>query len=286
MSTSALPSILKRIVATKHQEISDAKAQYSLATLQAKADEPDTQQKIAQSRRRFTHALRQKQAAHHIGIIAEIKKASPSKGVINHDFEPALFAQQYEQAGAACLSVLTDVEYFQGSNDYLRQAKTACQLPVLRKDFMVDVYQIYQSYLLGADCILLIMACLDDTQVQQLHDVACQLDMDVLIEIHSEEELARALKLPQSEHNIYGINNRDLNTFNTDLNTSLTLTGQLQDALVEPLIVSESGIHTPADIKLMTDSGISNFLIGEQFMKTAHPGKQLQTLLDSVSISE
>ncbi|WP_230659686.1 indole-3-glycerol phosphate synthase TrpC [Psychrobacter sp. I-STPA10] len=286
MSNPAIPSILKRIVATKQQEVSDAKAQHSLASLQAKAEQTDTKQKIATSRHSFAGALQQKQAQQQIGIIAEIKKASPSKGIINHNFEPELFAQQYEQAGAACLSVLTDVEYFQGSNDYLRQAKAACHLPVLRKDFMIDEYQIYQSYLLGADCILLIMACLDDEQVQKLHEIACQLGMDVLIEIHSQQELERALKLPQSEHNIYGINNRDLNTFNTDLNTSLTLANQLQTALQHPLIVSESGIHTPADIKLMTDANISSFLIGEQFMKTSHPGKQLQTLLDSVATSQ
>ena len=286
MSNSALPSILKRIVATKQQEVSDAKTQHPLAALQSKAEQADTKQRIAASRRSFAQALRQKQAQNQIGIIAEIKKASPSKGIINHNFEPELFAQQYEQAGAACLSVLTDVEYFQGSNDYLRQAKAACQLPVLRKDFMIDEYQIYQSYLLGADCILLIMACLDDQQVAKLHSLTCQLGMDVLIEIHSKQELERALKLPQSEHNIYGINNRDLNTFTTDLNTSLNLASQLQAALKQPLVVSESGIHTADDIKLMTDADITSFLIGEQFMKTEHPGQQLQTLLDSVSVSE
>lgn len=286
MSNSSIPSILKRIVATKQQEVNDAKAQHSLSTLQSKTQQADTKQRITASRRGFAGALRQKQAQNQIGIIAEIKKASPSKGIINHNFEPEIFAQQYEQAGAACLSVLTDVEYFQGSNDYLRQAKAACHLPVLRKDFMIDEYQIYQSYLLGADCILLIMACLDDEQVAKLHATACQLGMDVLIEIHSQQELERALRLPQSEHNIYGINNRDLNTFTTDLNTSLTLAHQLRAALKQPLIVSESGIHMPADIKLMTDADITSFLIGEQFMKTEHPGKQLQTLLDSISVTQ
>ncbi|WP_227430585.1 indole-3-glycerol phosphate synthase TrpC [Psychrobacter sp. I-STPA6b] len=285
MSASNIPSILKRIVATKHQEVLDAKAAHPLTQLQEQVSQIQ-QDKALATRRGFVQALRQKQQNGQIGVIAEIKKASPSKGVINHNFDPTAFAKQYEQAGAACLSVLTDKDYFQGADDYLKQAKVACQLPILRKDFMVDDYQIYQSYILGADCILLIMACLDDATVKQLHHTACQLGMDVLIEIHTQEELERALALPKSEHNIYGINNRDLNTFNTDLNTSLQLASQLQQTLDNPLIVSESGIHTPEDIHLMTDAHISSFLIGEQFMKTQHPGTQLQTLLDSVASSQ
>ncbi len=290
----AIPSVLQRIVATKYDEVADAQSVLSLAALQDKvaADK--------QPRRGFAAALRAAALAadkKNIGIIAEIKKASPSKGVINHNFSPALFAKQYEQAGASCLSVLTDHYYFQGDDKYLLQAYNATSLPVLRKDFMIDSYQIYQSYLLGADCILLIMACLNDSQVQQLHALSIELGMDVLIEIHSEEELERALQLPRSEHNIYGINNRDLNTFEVDLQNTLnlknilsqeltvndTLATNSSDASFSPLIVTESGIHNIEDINLMLSHGIQHFLIGEQFMKTDHPGQALQSLLAGVA---
>ncbi|MES1964550.1 indole-3-glycerol phosphate synthase TrpC [Psychrobacter sp. AH5] len=277
-ANTEIPSVLKRIVATKHQEVAAAKKQLSLESLQAKvlADKSP--------RRGFAAALR----AADIGIIAEIKKASPSKGVINHNFSPDLFAQQYQQAGATCLSVLTDKEYFKGDDKYLLQAYNAASLPVLRKDFMIDSYQIYQSYLLGADCILLIMACLDDSQAKALHALSIELGMDVLIEVHTSEELERALQLPRSEHNIYGINNRDLNTFEVDLQNTLTLKDRLLAALaedldLEPIIVTESGIHSAADIKLMLDNDIHHFLIGEQFMKTDHPGQALQSLLADVA---
>ena len=278
-ATTEIPSVLKRIVATKHEEVAAAKTQQSLAALQAKAEQE------TQPRRGFANALR----AANIGIIAEIKKASPSKGIINHNFSPALFAQQYEQAGATCLSVLTDRDYFQGDDTYLLQAYNAASLPVLRKDFMIDVYQIYQSYLLGADCILLIMACLDDSQAKELHALSIELGMDVLIEVHTSDELERALQLPRSEHNIYGINNRDLNTFEVDLQNTLKLKDNLletlanDDSTIEPLIVTESGIHSRDDIELMLNQGINHFLIGEQFMKTDHPGQALQSLLASVA---
>ncbi len=277
-ANTEIPSVLKRIVATKHQEVAAAKKQLSLESLQAKvlADKSP--------RRGFAAALR----ASDIGIIAEIKKASPSKGVINHNFSPDLFAQQYQQAGATCLSVLTDKEYFKGDDKYLLQAYNAASLPVLRKDFMIDSYQIYQSYLLGADCILLIMACLDDSQALELHALSIELGMDVLIEVHTSNELERALQLPRSEHNIYGINNRDLNTFEVDLQNTLTLKDRLLAALaedldLEPIIVTESGIHSAADIKLMLDNDIHHFLIGEQFVKTDHPGQALQSLLADVA---
>lgn len=286
-SHSDIPSVLQRIVATKHDEVAAARKLLSLEDLQKKvaADK--------QPRRGFASALR----GADIGIIAEIKKASPSKGIINHNFAPALFAKQYEQAGASCLSVLTDRDYFQGDDSYLVQAREACRLPILRKDFMIDVYQIYQSYLLGADCILLIMACLDDAQVQELHALSIELGMDVLIEVHTAEELERALQLPHSEHNIYGINNRDLNTFDVDLQTTLELKNTLlrelaiddafsanpNDSLQRPLIVTESGIHSSDDIRLMLSHNIQHFLIGEQFMKTDHPGQALQSLLASVA---
>ena len=286
-SDTSIPSVLQRIVATKHEEVVAARAAVSLEALKAQVV-ADTQ-----PRRGFANALRSAD----IGIIAEIKKASPSKGVINHNFAPALFAKQYEQAGASCLSVLTDRDYFQGDDSYLIQARESCSLPILRKDFMVDGYQIYQSYLMGADCILLIMACLDDTQVQELHALSIELGMDVLIEVHTAEELERALQLPHSEHNIYGINNRDLNTFDVDLQTTLELKNTLlrelaiddafsanpNDSLQRPLIVTESGIHSSDDIRLMLNNDIQHFLIGEQFMKTEHPGQALQSLLASVA---
>ena len=286
-SDTSIPSVLQRIVATKHEEVVAARAAVSLEVLKAQVA-ADTQ-----SRRGFAKAMR----AADIGIIAEIKKASPSKGIINHNFVPALFAKQYEQAGASCLSVLTDRDYFQGDDSYLIQARESCSLPILRKDFMVDVYQIYQSYLMGADCILLIMACLDDDQVQALHALSIELGMDVLIEVHTAGELERALQLPHSEHNIYGINNRDLNTFDVDLQTTLDLKNTLlrelaiddafsanpNDNLQRPLIVTESGIHSSDDIRLMLNNDIQHFLIGEQFMKTEHPGQALQSLLASVA---
>jgi indole-3-glycerol phosphate synthase len=284
-SDTAIPSVLQRIVATKHEEVVAARAAVSLEALKAQVA-ADTQ-----PRRGFANALHSAD----IGIIAEIKKASPSKGIINHNFEPALFAKQYEQAGASCLSVLTDRDYFQGDDSYLIQARESCSLPILRKDFMVDVYQIYQSYLMGADCILLIMACLDDTQVQELHALSIELGMDVLIEVHTKAELERALQLPRSAHNIYGINNRDLNTFDVDLQTTLELKNILIEALAadvdssmllpktSPLIVTESGIHSSDDIRLMLNNDIQHFLIGEQFMKTDHPGQALQSLLASVA---
>ena len=281
---SDIPSVLQRIVATKVEEVKAAREALSLEDLQAQVAADD------KPRRGFAAALRAAGTKENgIGIIAEIKKASPSKGIINHNFTPALFAQQYEQAGASCLSVLTDRDYFQGNDSYLIQAANTSSLPILRKDFMIDVYQIYQSYLMGADCILLIMACLDDAQVQELHALSIELGMDVLIEVHTKSELERALQLPRSVHNIYGINNRDLNTFDVDLQNTLDLKNILNDALAtdsaeqKPLIVTESGIHSSDDIRLMLNNEIQHFLIGEQFMKTDHPGQALQSLLAGVA---
>ena len=281
---SDIPSVLQRIVATKVEEVKAAREALSLEDLKAQVAADD------KPRRGFAAALRAAGAKENgIGIIAEIKKASPSKGIINHNFTPALFAQQYEQAGASCLSVLTDRDYFQGDDIYLVQAANTSSLPILRKDFMIDVYQIYQSYLMGADCILLIMAFLDDAQVRELHALSIELGMDVLIEVHTQSELERALQLPRSVHNIYGINNRDLNTFDVDLQTTLDLKNILNDALAtdsaeqKPLIVTESGIHSSDDIRLMLSNDIQHFLIGEQFMKTDHPGQALQSLLAGVA---
>ncbi|WP_296201901.1 indole-3-glycerol phosphate synthase TrpC [Psychrobacter sp. UBA3962] len=281
MTQDAIPSILKKIVATKHSEVAAAKAKKDFDSIKREAE--TLMQQGNAPRRGFAKALLAKQEAGIPGIIAEVKKASPSKGIISKNFDPALIAQQYEQAGAACLSVLTDEQYFQGHNDYLQQAKAACKLPVLRKDFMIDNYQIYQSYLLGADCILLIVACLEDEKLHELHKVACDLGMDVLIEVHTQQELERALQLPDSEHNIYGINNRDLNTFTTDLQTSIRLKAYVDNQSTRPqLLVTESGIHSSEDMQLMLSNQISSFLIGEQFMKTDNPGETLASLLNSL----
>lgn len=281
MTQDAIPSILKKIVVTKHSEVASAQSKKDFDSIKSEAEALLKQD--AAPRRGFAKALLAKQEAGKPGIIAEVKKASPSKGIISKNFDPTLIAQQYEQAGAACLSVLTDEQYFQGHNDYLQQAKAACALPVLRKDFMIDSYQIYESYLLGADCILLIVACLEDDKLHELHKVACDLGMDVLIEVHTQKELERALQLPDSEHNIYGINNRDLNTFTTDLNTSIKLKAYVDNQSTRPqLLVTESGIHSTEDMQLMLNNQISSFLIGEQFMKTDNPGETLASLLSSL----
>ncbi|MDO5651826.1 MAG: indole-3-glycerol phosphate synthase TrpC [Moraxella sp.] len=277
------PSILQKIVATKHQEIMRAKQTRSLdelksiiANKQDTFDTPDTP-------RGFANALRAVDTGTGIGVISEIKQASPSKGIICQNFDPIITAQGYAKAGATCLSVLTDREYFKGHDDYMVAARGACQLPVLRKDFMVDEYHIYESRALGADCILLIMACLDDELVARLHALAVELGMDVLIEIHTQQELDRALQLPYSTHNIYGINNRDLNTFEVNLAHSIRLSQTLRTSLGDnALIVSESGLDNAADIQLMQDNDIHHFLIGEQFMKTDNAGTALAKLLAEV----
>lgn len=270
------PSILQKIIATKHTEVATAKAAVSLDTLKqhAKTHIP----------RGFARALKAVDTkAGYIGVISEIKKASPSKGVICQNFDPIATAIGYEKAGATCLSVLTDVMYFQGANSYLQQARNACSLPVLRKDFMIDEYQIVESAALGADCILLIMACLDDEMVTRLHACALEYGLDVLIEIHTKQELERALDLPISVHNIYGINNRNLNTFEVDLHHSIALAKLLYQALGDDvLVVSESGIHNAKDIHLMQQNDIHHFLIGEQFMKTDDAGLALTELLATV----
>ncbi len=275
-SSFQVASILQKIVDTKHLEIAAHKklrTQDELLSL-AKSHKP----------RGFAAALRAVDVSKgQIGVISEVKKASPSKGIICQKFDPVLAATGYEKAGAACLSVLTDRDYFQGSDDYLKAARGAVSLPVLRKDFMVDEYQIIESAAIGADCILLIMACLDDETVARLHQVAVGLGLDVLIEIHTEEELTRALKLPYTAHNIYGINNRNLNTFEVDLQHSIRLCDALFAQLGDDaLIVSESGLNNADDINLMRANGIHHFLIGEQFMKTPDAGQALADLLATI----
>jgi indole-3-glycerol phosphate synthase len=214
------------------------------------------------------HKIQQGQAA----VIAEIKKASPSKGVLRADFIPADIAQSYAEHGAACLSVLTDAQFFQGSVDYLKQARASCDLPVLRKDFMVDAYQVYEARAMGADCILLIAACLDDAQMKDLEAIARGLDMAVLVEVHDAEELNRALKLKTP---LVGINNRNLRTFEVSLDTTL---GMLKDVPSDRILVTESGILTPQDVQKMRDAKVNSFLVGEAFMRAPDPGQALADL--------
>lgn len=269
------PTILQKIVASKQKHVAHTKNKVSLETLQAQAK--------THAPRGFARALRAVDTQANIGVISEIKKASPSKGVICQNFDPVATAIGYQKAGATCLSVLTDVEYFCGADDYLKQAKNVSTLPILRKDFMIDEYQIVESAALGADCILLIMACLDDQTVARLHARALEYGLDVLIEIHTDDELERALMLPASAHNIYGINNRNLNTFTVDLHNSIVLADRLRQKLGDDtLIVTESGIHCAADVNLMQRHHIHHFLIGEQFMKTNDAGQALAKLLSDI----
>ena len=266
---SDTPDILKKIVKRKLEEIATRSAEQPLDALKARlagvADQP----------RGFVDSIARKLAAGKAGVIAEIKKASPSKGVIREDFHPEQIARSYEKGGAACLSVLTDIDFFQGSDEYLQQARNACSLPVIRKDFIVDPYQVYEARLIGADCILLIAACLDDTTMFQLNDLAHELGMDVLIEVHDGEELKRTL---QTNNRLIGINNRNLRTFEVSLNTTLELLDQIPD---NRIVVTESGIHTPDDVALMRRHNVNTFLVGEAFMRADEPGEKLAELFNS-----
>ena len=262
---SDTPDILKTILAKKDEEVARRKLGMSIANLEEIASGVERP-------RGFYNALQAKALAKKPAIIAEIKKASPSQGVIRENFQPVHIGQDYAMNGAACLSVLTDKEFFQGSEAYLQMVRERCPLPVLRKDFMIDAYQIYEARALGADCILLIAAALDDTLMQELHDVAIKLGMDVLVEVHDAEELQRALTL---ETKLIGINNRNLRTFATDLQTTLSLKAQIP---ADRLIVTESGIHTQADVQLMLDHDIYTFLVGEAFMRAESPGRKMREL--------
>ncbi|HQQ64427.1 MAG TPA: indole-3-glycerol phosphate synthase TrpC [Pseudomonadales bacterium] len=256
------PTILKKIIARKHEEVNERLQKVSL----------DDQKKRAQAQapaRGFVAAIERKLKAGDAAVIAEIKKASPSKGVIREKFYPEEIARSYERGGAACLSVLTDVDYFQGCDEYLQQARNATKLPVLRKDFTVDPYQIWEARALGADCILLIVAALEATQLSDLNACAHEAGLDVLVEVHNAEELYQALPLG---NRLIGINNRDLHTFNTSLNTTYELLSDIPD---DRIVVTESGIHTIDDVKAMRGHGINSFLIGEAFMRAADPGMQL-----------
>ncbi len=260
-----MSDILKQIVEVKHQEVAAARKRVPFEAMR-----DDALSRVLT--RDFVGALRRKIAAGRSAVIAEIKKASPSKGLLRADFIPADIAQSYAEAGAACLSVLTDRQFFQGQNDFLKQARASCDLPVLRKDFIVDPYQVYESRVVGADCILLIAACLDDAQLAELEAVARSLDMAVLVEVHDRAELERALKLKTP---LVGINNRDLRTFEVRLETTLSL---LELVPADKLPVTESGILARADVQRMRDAGVHAFLVGEAFMRADDPGTALQAL--------
>ena len=260
-----MSDILKSILARKIEEIRERSARVLLNELSARAaDAPPV--------RAFADALAAKIAAGDAGVIAEVKKASPSKGVMRADFRPAEIARSYAAGGAACLSVLTDIDFFQGADDYLVQARAACDLPVLRKDFTIDAYQIYEARALGADCILLIVAALGDATLAEFTALAHDLGMDVLIEAHDGEELERALATPAR---MIGINNRNLRTFATSLETTLDLRARVPD---ERLLVTESGIATRADVARMRAAGVHAFLVGETFMRAGDPGAELHRL--------
>ena len=264
-----MSDILNKIVAVKHEEVAAAKKRMPLPAMRA-----DAESRVLT--RDFEGALRAKIAKGQAAVIAEVKKASPSKGVLRANFEPADIAQSYMEGGgkvsAACLSVLTDRQFFQGQPDYLKQARASTLLPVLRKDFMVDAYQIYESRAMGADAILLIAACLDDAQMADFEAIARSLDMAVLVEVHDRPELERALKLKTP---LVGINNRNLRTFEVTLDTTL---GMLKDVPADRLLVTESGILKPADVKTMRDAGVHAFLVGEAFMRADDPGLALAKL--------
>ena len=262
-----MTDILQRIMAVKAREIAAAKAQRSLSAMRIAAA-------AMAAPRDFAGALRAKADAGQAAVIAEIKKASPSKGVLRENFEPAQIAASYAQHGAACLSVLTDEQFFQGHADFLRQARAACELPVLRKDFMLEDYQVYEARAMGADCILLIVAALTPRRMAELETVARDLGMAVLVEVHNSAELESALMLKTP---LIGVNNRNLRTFETKLDVTLNMLKQIPD---DRIIVTESGILKPADVRLMRDNGVNCFLVGEAFMRAEDPGAELARLFE------
>jgi indole-3-glycerol phosphate synthase len=260
--------ILNRILARKSEEIAANRLTLPLEGIRQ-------QLTTASTPRGFTRSLREKQASGLAAVIAEIKKASPSKGVIREDFDPAQIARSYAKGGAACISVLTDRDFFQGHDDHLLAARNACSLPVLRKEFIIDPYQVFEARGLGADCILLIVAALEDEALAELHTLSSELGMDTLVEVHDQSELERAMRL---DLELIGINNRNLHTFETRLSTTLELLDQVPEGC---LVVTESGIHSSEDVKLMRDHGVDSFLVGEAFMRAPEPGSELQALFYS-----
>ncbi|MCU7852221.1 MAG: indole-3-glycerol phosphate synthase TrpC [Candidatus Thiodiazotropha sp. (ex Monitilora ramsayi)] len=259
------PDILKKIVHRKLEEIAQRLQERPLDRLEKELEG-------ASPPRGFADAIASRIKAGQAGVIAEIKRASPSKGILREHFKPAEIARSYANGGAACLSVLTDIDFFQGSDAYLRQARAACDLPVIRKDFIIDPYQVYEARAMGADCILLIVACLDDRQLKTLNDLAHHLGMDVLIEVHDSGELDRAL---QVENRLIGINNRNLRTFEVSLNTTLEMLPLIPS---DRIVVTESGILTHDDVDLMRSKRVNAFLVGEAFMRAEEPGGKLAEL--------
>lgn len=260
-----MSDILQRIVAVKREEISSARARASLAEVRAAAE-------ARGGLRGFEAAMRARMAVGRPAVIAEVKKASPSKGVLREPFDPAAIARSYEAGGAACLSVLTDERFFQGSSAFLEQARASCALPVLRKDFLVDEYQVHEARAMGADCVLLIAACLDDARLCDLEACARAHGMDVLVEVHDADELSRALRL---QTRLVGINNRNLRSFEVSLETTL---GLLPHVPADRLLVTESGILGRADVQRMRAADVHAFLVGEAFMRASEPGEALAEL--------
>jgi len=263
--TKLLPTVLEKIISRKAEEVAERKtlrSQSELELLLPAVDAP----------RGFARAMQETVAAGRSAVIAEVKKASPSKGVIRENFDPAQIARSYELGGACCLSVLTDIDFFQGSDAYMQQARAACSLPVIRKDFMIDPYQVVEARALGADCILLIVAALDDGLMHELSDTAKEVGLDVLVEVHDAAELERALTLDTP---LVGVNNRNLHNFETSLQTTIDLLDRMPD---DRLVVTESGIHLPEDVALMKQHDVHAFLVGEAFMRADEPGKKLAEL--------
>ncbi len=265
-----MSDVLKKILATKQEEVASGRQKISESAFREIA--AATLNDNSQAPRGFANSIENKISAGKAGVISEIKKASPSRGILRDPFHPSEIAISYENNGAACLSVLTDEQYFQGSNDYLKQARAACTLPVLRKDFMVDPYQIFEARAIGADAILLIVAALSDSQLQEFESVAHELNMDVLVEVHGGDELERALKLKTP---LLGINNRNLRTFEVSLQNTIELLPNIPKG---KRIVTESGILQKGDVDLMRSHDIHAFLVGEAFMRAADPGKALADL--------
>jgi indole-3-glycerol phosphate synthase len=264
------PDILKKILARKTQEVAERRVRVSLESLASQVS-------TAPPVRGFVEAIKKRLAQGKPAVIAEIKKASPSKGVLRENFNPAEIAQSYATHGATCLSVLTDVDFFQGSDEHLKAARAACNLPVLRKDFVIDPYQVYEARALGADCILLIVAALSDVRLRELSVLAHVLGIDTLVEVHDAEELNRVLVLDTT---LIGINNRDLRTFETRLETTLSLRQRIPN---DRILVTESGIHSAADVSLMQNNRVNTFLVGEVFMKASQPGLKVEELFGVVS---
>ena len=268
MTLDSTPTVLRKICDRKWQEIEERRAIQSLDAIKAMARaEPPA--------RGFSAALNLRKNNAEVGVIAEVKKASPSKGIIRESFDPAAIAKSYELGGAACLSVLTDIDFFQGADEFLQLARNACDLPVLRKDFTLDSYQVWEARALGADAILLIVACLDDKQLADLSDQAALAGLDVLVEVHDAQELERALALDLT---MVGINNRNLHTFETRLETTLELLDRIPD---DVMVVTESGFHTADDMAGMLSHSVSTFLIGESFMRQPEPGDALKAMVSS-----